>query len=58
MRDWQPDLAVVGLPYNVDGSESAMAGAARGFAAQLRQRYSLEVALVDERYSSMEAAPG
>ena len=55
MRDWQPDMAVVGLPYNVDGSDSDMTHAARGFAAELARRYSLEVALVDERYSSLEA---
>jgi putative Holliday junction resolvase len=55
LRDWQPDMAVVGLPYNVDGSDSEMTLAARGFAAELARRYSLEVALVDERYSSLEA---
>jgi putative Holliday junction resolvase len=55
MRDWQPNLAVVGLPYNVDGTETAMAAAARSFAAQLGERYSIEIALVDERYSSQEA---
>jgi putative holliday junction resolvase len=55
MREWQPDMAVVGLPYNVDGSESDMTGAARGFAAELGRRYPLKVALVDERYSSQEA---
>jgi putative Holliday junction resolvase len=55
MRDWQPDMAVVGLPYNVDGSESDMTGAARNFAAELARRYTLEVALVDERYSSLDA---
>ena len=55
MRDWQPDMAVVGLPYNVDGSDSSMTGAARGFAAELTRRYTMEVALVDERYSSLEA---
>jgi putative Holliday junction resolvase len=55
MRDWQPDLAVVGLPYNVDGSDSAMTGAARNFAAELKRRHSIEIALVDERYSSHEA---
>jgi putative Holliday junction resolvase len=55
MRDWQPNLAVVGLPYNVDGSETAMAVAARGFAAQLQQRFAIEVVMVDERYSSHEA---
>ncbi len=56
LREWQPDLAVVGLPYNVDGSDSPMTSAARGFAAELARRYALEVAMVDERYSSREAA--
>jgi len=55
MREWQPDLAVVGLPYNVDGSDSDMTSAARGFAGELRRRFLLEVAMVDERYSSREA---
>jgi putative Holliday junction resolvase len=55
VRDWQPALAVVGLPYNVDGSESAMAAAARSFADELGRRCTLPVTLVDERYSSLEA---
>jgi putative Holliday junction resolvase len=55
MREWQPNLAVVGLPYNVDGSETDMAGAARGFARQIHERYAIEVQMVDERYSSQEA---
>jgi putative holliday junction resolvase len=55
LREWQPALAVVGLPYNVDGSDSAMTLAAREFAAELGRRCRLPVALVDERYSSREA---
>jgi putative holliday junction resolvase len=55
LRDWQPDLAVVGLPYNVDGSDSAMTQAARGFAAELARRFAVRIELVDERYSSREA---
>jgi putative Holliday junction resolvase len=55
IREWQPALMVVGLPYNADGSESAMSLAARGFADALAQRYTLAVRLVDERYSSLEA---
>ena len=55
MRDWQPALAVVGLPYNADDSESAMTGAARSFAGELQARYRLHVELIDERYSSLEA---
>jgi len=55
VRDWQPGLAVVGLPYNADGSESAGTAAARAFAAELGRRQGLTVELVDERYSSLEA---
>jgi putative Holliday junction resolvase len=55
LREWQPALAVVGLPYNVDGSDSAITQAAREFAAELERRCRLPVALVDERYSSREA---
>jgi putative holliday junction resolvase len=55
MRDWQPDMAVVGLPYNVDGSDSDMTVAARGFAADLAHRFGVEIVLVDERYSSLDA---
>jgi putative Holliday junction resolvase len=55
LRDWQPALLVVGLPYNVDGSESGMTTAVRRFADELEARYALPVRLVDERYSSLEA---
>ena len=55
LAEWQPALLVVGLPYNVDGSESAMTTGARTFAAELARRYRQRVALIDERYSSMEA---
>jgi putative holliday junction resolvase len=55
MREWRPSRVIVGLPYNVDGSESAVTGSARRFARDLGGRYALPVQLVDERYSSLEA---
>lgn len=55
VRDWQPALIVVGLPYNVDGTESGMSEAARSFAREFAARHALPVRLVDERYSSLEA---
>jgi len=58
LRELRPRLAVVGLPYNADGSESEMTGAARGFAQELSRRFGIDIALVDERYSSIEAADG
>jgi len=55
IRDWRPSVLVIGLPYNVDGSESAASLAARNFAGELAERYALPVELIDERYSSLEA---
>jgi putative Holliday junction resolvase len=56
LADYRPTMLVVGYPYNDDGSAGSMAAAATGFAAALAQRSGLEVARVDERYSSQEAA--
>ncbi len=56
LEAWQPAIGIVGLPNNVDGSESTLTGMARDFARQLTGRFGLEVALVDERYSSLDAA--
>jgi putative holliday junction resolvase len=55
LREWQPSLAVIGLPYNVDGSEGDMTRAARAFAAELERRFVLKTDMIDERYSSLEA---
>jgi len=55
VREWQPTAAVVGLPYNMDDTETELAPAAKRFARQLRGRFCLEVYLVDERLTSVEA---
>jgi len=56
VRALAPAQLVVGAPYNDDGSEGALAQAARRFAAELERRFALPVHLVDERYSSLEAS--
>lgn len=55
VEHWQPGRLVVGLPYNDDGSEHPLGPRCRRFANQLHGRFGLPVALVDERYSSLEA---
>jgi putative Holliday junction resolvase len=55
IREWQPAVAVVGLPFNMDDTETALAPRARRFARQLRGRFGIEVHLVDERLTSIEA---
>lgn len=56
IREWQPSLAVVGLPLALDGSEQAMTRTARAFAKALTARCGLAVQEVDERNSSREAS--
>ena len=55
VREWQPDVLVVGLPLNMDDSLSDMAARAKRFATKLETRYRLHVELVDERLTSFEA---
>ncbi len=55
IEEWQPDLLVVGLPLNMDGSESEMSGRARKFARRLHGRFHLDFAMMDERLSSYAA---
>ena len=48
-------VAVIGLPLNMDGSEGRQAAAARAFGERLAARIGLAVVYVDERLSSWEA---
>lgn len=56
IHEWKPKLLIVGLPLNVDGSEHAMTQLCKKFARRLNGRFNLPVALVDERFSSIEAS--
>ena len=53
--EWRPDLLVVGRPVHADGSEHEMTARAERFARQLRSRFGLDVAHVDERFTSVGA---
>jgi putative Holliday junction resolvase len=55
VREWQPGMLVVGVPYNMDGSAGELTGRSLEFAAELGRRFGLAVAPVDERLSSREA---
>lgn len=56
IREWRPDLLVVGVPRHADGSASATTTAALDFARHLAQRFGLAVETIDERLSSKAAA--
>jgi len=55
VEQWQPQAFVVGLPLNMDDSESDMTREAKRFGNRLRGRYNLPVHWVDERLTSVAA---
>jgi putative Holliday junction resolvase len=55
VKEYAPTQFVVGLPYNMDGTETALTPAVREFAAELAARFDCPAALVDERLSSRAA---
>ncbi|WP_428608074.1 Holliday junction resolvase RuvX [Sedimenticola sp.] len=55
IEEWLPEALVVGLPYDMDDSETEIAPLARRFARQLEGRYRLPVYLADERLTSQIA---
>jgi len=55
MHTWQPDVLVVGLPWNMDDSESELLVRARKFAMRLHGRLHKPCYGIDERLTSFEA---
>ena len=53
--DWRPQTLLVGLPLNMDETESTMCDRARAFATKLGNITKLPVEMVDERLSSRAA---
>lgn len=55
IEQWQPAALIVGLPLNMDGTDTHVTARVRRFCNQLRERYQLPVHLMDERLSTHEA---
>lgn len=58
VKEHQPGTLLVGLPINMDGTESDMSRAARNFASEMATRTGLPVELEDERLTTREAKSG
>jgi putative holliday junction resolvase len=56
VRDYTPSKFIVGLPYNMDGTDTSLSQTVRSFAAELGTRFNCEAILIDERLSSRAAA--
>ncbi len=55
LSEWKPDLVLVGLPLNMDDSESELSTRARKFANRIHGRFGVKVEMVDERLTSFAA---
>ena len=55
LTEWQPDLIVVGLPLNMDGSEQQLTKDARKFGNRIAGRFGLKVEFQDERLTTADA---
>ncbi len=55
LKEWQPDLLVVGLPLNMDGTEQEMTVRARKFGQRLHGRFGFQVEFKDERLTTTDA---
>lgn len=55
LNEWKPNLLVVGLPLNMDGTEQPLTQRVKKFANRLNGRFDLPVILQDERLTTVEA---
>jgi len=55
LAEWKPDCCVIGMPYNLDGSESELLKRAEKFANRLNGRFNIPCYGMDERLSSKAA---
>ncbi|WP_445375414.1 Holliday junction resolvase RuvX [Photorhabdus tasmaniensis] len=55
LKEWRPDLVIVGLPLNMDGTEQLVTAQARKFANRLHGRFGVQIELQDERLTTVEA---
>ena len=55
VKQYQPNLFLVGLPLNMDDSESELSARSRKFARRLRHQTNIETFMVDGRLTTREA---
>lgn len=55
INTWHPQVLIVGVPLNMDGTTQTLSKAAQNFAKNLQERYHLPVYEVDERLSTKAA---
>ncbi|MDC0603397.1 Holliday junction resolvase RuvX [Aliiglaciecola sp.] len=54
-EEWRPQVVVVGLPLNMDGTKQQVTFAAQKFANRLHAKFKLPVQTFDERLTTVDA---
>lgn len=54
-NEWSPQLVIVGLPLNMDGSQQDVTFAAKKFANRLHAKFRVAVQTSDERLTTVDA---
>ncbi|QJC30018.1 Holliday junction resolvase RuvX [Enterobacteriaceae endosymbiont of Plateumaris sericea] len=55
IKYWEPKKIIIGLPLNMNGSEQNITILTKKFARLIKNKFSLDVELHDERLSTVEA---
>ena len=55
IKEWKPQVVIIGQPFNMDGSESEMMKEVKLFADILKERINIKIEFFDERLTSFEA---
>ena len=55
IKEWKPQVVIIGQPFNMDGSESEMMKEVKLFADMLKERINIKIEFFDERLTSFEA---
>lgn len=55
LKEWQPDIVIVGLPLHEDNSMGDMARRAQKFGQRIHGRFGVRVDYVNEYHSTIEA---
>ena len=55
VKEWSPNLFIVGDPLNMDGTRSKIQDSSDKFSTALNKRYDIGIEKTDERLSSREA---
>lgn len=55
IKEWLPDLVIIGLPLNMDGTEQPITLRAKKFGNRLNGRFGVKIAFQDERLTTASA---